>query len=54
MKASPHDMPADKVEQELRLEELTASIDGLTNGYFSKRLNKGSVQKTFIGNDMPG
>jgi hypothetical protein len=30
---------ADKIENELRLQELTASIDAITGSYMSKRLN---------------
>ncbi len=45
--ASPQDVQ-EKIERELRLQELTANIDALTGSYLSKRLKQGSgigVQK---------
>ncbi len=38
--SEPQDI-ADKIENELRLQELTASIDAITGSYMSKRLNQG-------------
>jgi len=44
MLLSPQDERKDGIEKELRVQELTADIDALTDFYFSKRLrNKGQV-----------
>jgi hypothetical protein len=38
MLLSPPERVEDKIEKELRLQELTASIDALTGGFFSEKL----------------
>jgi photosystem II stability/assembly factor-like uncharacterized protein len=39
--SSPEDI-ADKIENELRLQELTAGLDAMTGSYFSRKLSQGS------------
>ena len=39
--SSPEDI-SDKIENELRLQELTAGLDAMTGSYFSKKMNQGS------------
>jgi hypothetical protein len=41
MRMSPPADTADKIEKELRLQELTAGLDAMTGSFFSKRLKQG-------------